>query len=46
MTLSNRALSPEQTDELPFYRPQGNEISLFEYAYHHQLPVLLKGPTG
>ncbi len=32
--------------ELPFYRPQGNEIALFEYAWRHQLPVLLKGPTG
>jgi nitric oxide reductase NorQ protein len=31
---------------LPFYRPQGNECALFEYAYRHQLPVLIKGPTG
>jgi nitric oxide reductase NorQ protein len=32
--------------ELPFYRPQGNEVALFEYAWRHQLPVLIKGPTG
>jgi nitric oxide reductase NorQ protein len=32
--------------ELPFYLPQGNEISLFEQAYRHQLPMLIKGPTG
>jgi nitric oxide reductase NorQ protein len=31
---------------LPFYRPQGNECALFEYAYRHRLPVLIKGPTG
>ncbi|MCG8489963.1 MAG: CbbQ/NirQ/NorQ/GpvN family protein [Chromatiales bacterium] len=32
--------------ELPFYKPQGNEIELFEQAYRHQLPLLIKGPTG
>lgn len=30
----------------PFYLPQADEISLFEAAAHHDLPVLLKGPTG
>ncbi|MCG7960348.1 MAG: AAA family ATPase, partial [Candidatus Thiodiazotropha taylori] len=30
--------------ELPFYKPQGNEIELFEHAYRHQLPLLIKGP--
>ncbi len=29
-----------------FYLPQDNEIQIFEYAYHHQLPILIKGPTG
>ncbi|MCG8057126.1 MAG: CbbQ/NirQ/NorQ/GpvN family protein [Candidatus Thiodiazotropha endolucinida] len=33
-------------NELPFYKPQGNEIELFEHAYRHQLPLLIKGPTG
>ena len=33
-------------DELPFYRPQGNEMALFERAWRNQLPVLIKGPTG
>jgi len=39
----------EQTaaeEELPFYRPQGNEMALFEHAWRNQLPVLIKGPTG
>jgi nitric oxide reductase NorQ protein len=30
----------------PYYRPLGNEIALFEAAYAHRLPVMLKGPTG
>lgn len=30
----------------PFYKPQGNEIALFEHAWKHQLPVMIKGPTG
>lgn len=31
---------------VPFYRPQGNEVALFEHAWRHQLPMLIKGPTG
>jgi len=34
------------SETLPFYRPQGNEIALFEHAWRNQLPVLIKGPTG
>ncbi len=30
----------------PYYRTIGNEVTLFEHAYRHQLPVLIKGPTG
>jgi nitric oxide reductase NorQ protein len=30
----------------PFYLPVGREVDLFEAAYRHRLPVLLKGPTG
>ncbi len=33
-------------EKAPFYQPQGNEISLFNHAFEHQLPVLIKGPTG
>jgi nitric oxide reductase NorQ protein len=32
--------------EIPFYQPVENECTLFEYAYHHRLPLLIKGPTG
>jgi nitric oxide reductase NorQ protein len=37
---------PGSTAEIPFYKPQRNEVELFGYAWHNQLPVLLKGPTG
>ncbi len=29
-----------------YYRPIANEIPLFRTAAEHQLPLLLKGPTG
>ncbi|MBI5162286.1 MAG: CbbQ/NirQ/NorQ/GpvN family protein [Magnetospirillum sp.] len=32
--------------DLPFYVPVGNECALFELAWRHRLPLLLKGPTG
>ncbi|AZG36690.1 MULTISPECIES: CbbQ/NirQ/NorQ/GpvN family protein [Shewanella] len=33
-------------NEQIFYQQQDNEIQLFEYAFSHQLPLLIKGPTG
>jgi nitric oxide reductase NorQ protein len=30
----------------PFYLPVTDEVTLFETAYKHKIPVLLKGPTG
>ncbi len=42
------ALKPEEhyiVDE-PYYEPIADEIQVFEAAYHNQLPILLKGPTG
>jgi nitric oxide reductase NorQ protein len=30
----------------PYYRAVADEIALFEAAYAHRLPVMLKGPTG
>jgi len=32
--------------EEPFYIPQGNELAIARAAWHHRLPLLLKGPTG
>ena len=28
------------------YYSNGNEVQLFEQAYHKKLPVMLTGPTG
>ena len=33
-------------DNPPLYLPQGNECEVFRSAYHRQLPLLIKGPTG
>jgi nitric oxide reductase NorQ protein len=46
--LNARVLKPEEyyIEREPYYEPIGDELSVFEAAYHNQLPVLLKGPTG
>lgn len=43
-----RILKPEAyfVEKEPYYEVVGDEIAVFEAAYHNQLPVLLKGPTG
>ncbi len=33
-------------EDEPFYRPAGDEVTLYEAAYARRLPVMLKGPTG
>jgi nitric oxide reductase NorQ protein len=30
----------------PYYRSVGAEVAIFEAAYAHRLPVMVKGPTG
>lgn len=37
---------PVPRDEVPYYEPVGDECELFEQAWRHGLPLLLKGPTG
>ena len=34
------------SNKLPYYRPVGRELEVFEHAYSNRLPLLLKGPTG
>ncbi len=46
MTTPGSAPKEEKVTDLPFYKPQGDEVALFEHAYRNQLPVLIKGPTG
>nr|WP_143114609.1 CbbQ/NirQ/NorQ/GpvN family protein [Jannaschia rubra] len=39
-----QARAPVQ--DIPHYRPTGDECTLFEMAHKNGLPLLLKGPTG
>jgi nitric oxide reductase NorQ protein len=32
--------------DIPYYASVGNECDVFERAFRHRLPLLLKGPTG
>ena len=41
-----KSVNQQTAEEMPFYRPKGGEIGLFEHAYQNQLPMLIKGPTG
>ncbi len=33
-------------EDEPYYLPLGDEVEIFQAAYHQRVPVLLKGPTG
>lgn len=33
-------------DKLPYYKPQGPELAVFEHSFSCRLPLLIKGPTG
>ena len=46
MTVLHSVVPSPAADTVPFYAPSGDEILLFEHAYRHRLPFLLKGPTG
>lgn len=39
-------LAPFRLAAEPYYRPVADEIAVFEAAFAHRLPVMLKGPTG
>ncbi len=39
-------IAVNNSDDELYYEPQANEVELFSHAYQHQLPVLIKGPTG
>ncbi len=42
----SQIMEPQVVSEMPFYKPHGNEVDLFEHAFNQQLPLLIKGPTG
>ncbi len=39
-------LAAYRITEAPYYRPSGSEVALYQHAYAHRLPLILKGPTG
>jgi len=39
-------IDAHRISEAPYYAPQGDEIELYQAAYHERLPVMIKGPTG
>lgn len=41
-----RASNLIKIEKKPFYKSQGNEISVFRNAAENNLPVMIKGPTG
>ena len=46
VTSISQVTEPPVASEIPFYKPNGNEVDLFEHAFNQQLPLLIKGPTG
>ena len=44
--MKNSAPSSTEITDVPYYQPVGDECALFEHAWHNQLPLLIKGPTG
>lgn len=45
-TVDNDPLADYRLNKEPFYRPSNNEVELYEQAYRHRMPLILKGPTG
>jgi nitric oxide reductase NorQ protein len=46
MAVESQRVEDFRLTKEPYYLPLGNEVELFESAYHAGLPVMLKGPTG
>jgi nitric oxide reductase NorQ protein len=46
MAVESQRVEDFRLSKEPYYLPLGNEVELFEAAYHARLPVMLKGPTG
>ena len=46
MAVESQRVEDFRLSKEPYYLPLGNEVELFEAAYHSRLPVMLKGPTG
>jgi nitric oxide reductase NorQ protein len=43
MAVESQRVEDFRLTKEPYYLPLGNEVELFESAYHARLPVMLKG---
>ena len=48
MSISETTVDPKQyiVKSEPYYETVGDEVELYEAAYHVRMPIMLKGPTG
>src|SRR3989338_7278684 len=46
MNAPERLISMAEVPGAPFYQPLGNEEVLFEQAWRHGMPVVIRGPPG
>lgn len=46
MTSGKSDIDQYKIDSEPYYQAVGDEITLYEAAYHERLPMMIKGPTG
>ncbi len=46
MKTQTKAFENYRIETEPYYLPSSQEVEVFSQAFHNQLPVLLKGPTG
>ena len=46
MSTSELRIDEYRIKEEPYYLPIRDEIEVFRAAFHAQIPVILKGPTG
>ena len=46
MTTHELRIEEYRIAEEPYYLQVGDEVEVFRAAFHCQIPVILKGPTG
>lgn len=44
--MNGKRIEEHYIEKEPYYREQGQELAIALAAYQHQIPLLLKGPTG
>ena len=44
--MHGKRIEEHYIEQQPYYREQGQELTIALAAYEHKIPLLLKGPTG